>query len=313
MPTSLSLNKVISLESSGTTGDIKLIQHDLNDLFGIFEKQEVSSDTTVSLLNIKHAAGLNLLLKNSYWKKRTYFFSQEYLSKLPSFLRKMKNCEIHLTPSIYRFIIFKYGKVFFESMDISQMSFGSEPLSLDIIKSIYPQIRIKQVYGSTETWEVPSITNTLDPRFIKIDPNFYQYKIKDKELYLKGYTSLNTPIDEDGYFKTEDLVEENGNYLRITGRKGRILNIAGKLISLDEVESFVEAQMEEVSKCLAFVKSCPILDSKLGLKVILKRDIPIGYLKKSIRALFKERFHKPAIIEKVSYFKLSPNLKAVYE
>src|SRR5947209_16819005 len=65
------------------------------------------------------------------------------------------------------------------------------------------------------------------------------FQIKDKSAML-GYLNAPSPFTEDGWFRTGDAVEVDGEYIRICGRKSEIINVGGEKVYPAEVESVLQ-------------------------------------------------------------------------
>ena len=58
--------------------------------------------------------------------------------------------------------------------------------------------------------------------FIKIGGEGVEVKIKNKTLHIKssnrmlGYLNAHQPFDNDGWYNTKDIVEEDGEYLKLS-------------------------------------------------------------------------------------------------
>ena len=67
-------------------------------------------------------------------------------------------------------------------------------------------------------------------------------KITDGELYLRtqnrmeGYLNAPSPFDEEGWYATKDVVECDGDWMRIVGRRDTIINVGGLKVLPAEVE-----------------------------------------------------------------------------
>ena len=61
-------------------------------------------------------------------------------------------------------------------------------------------------------------------------------EIKSKSSML-GYLNAPSPFTDDGWFKTGDSVEKNGEYIKIIGRKSEIINVGGEKVYPQEVEN----------------------------------------------------------------------------
>ena len=56
---------------------------------------------------------------------------------------------------------------------------------------------------------------------------------------MLGYIGLLSPFTEDGYFRTGDAVEQDGEYVRILGRQSDLINVGGEKVYPAEVEEIL--------------------------------------------------------------------------
>jgi acyl-CoA synthetase (AMP-forming)/AMP-acid ligase II len=75
---------------------------------------------------------------------------------------------------------------------------------------------------------------------------------------MLGYVNAPTPVTEDGYFITGDMVEEQGEYLKILGRKSDIINIGGQKVYPSEIET-VLLQIDEVEDATVVGEPNPLM------------------------------------------------------
>ena len=62
---------------------------------------------------------------------------------------------------------------------------------------------------------------------------------------MLGYLNAPSPFESGGWFNTQDLVEANGEYIRILGRKSELINVGGEKVHPTEIEN-VMLQIENV-------------------------------------------------------------------
>ena len=70
-------------------------------------------------------------------------------------------------------------------------------------------------------------------------------KVVDGVLWVKtptamlGYLNAESPLDADGWLCTGDMVEVDGEYIRVLGRRESVINVGGLKVMAAEVESHV--------------------------------------------------------------------------
>ena len=53
---------------------------------------------------------------------------------------------------------------------------------------------------------------------------------------MVGYLNAPSPFDNDGWYDTKDMVEQDGDFYKITGRIGEVINVGGLKFMASEVE-----------------------------------------------------------------------------
>jgi len=75
---------------------------------------------------------------------------------------------------------------------------------------------------------------------------------------MLGYLNAPSPFDAEGYFDTGDLVERDGDWLRILGRATEVINVGGNKVLPVEVENVLLA-MENVADVEVHGEPSPIM------------------------------------------------------
>jgi long-chain acyl-CoA synthetase len=60
-------------------------------------------------------------------------------------------------------------------------------------------------------------------------------------MAMLGYLNATSPFDREGWMNTQDLVEVDGEFVRILGRKSEMINVGGKQVHPIEVEDVFAA------------------------------------------------------------------------
>ena len=101
---------------------------------------------------------------------------------------------------------------------------------------------------------------------------------------MLGYLNAESPYTKDGWFKTGDLVEVKGEYIKILGRKSEIINVGGEKVYPQEVENII-MEVENIAEATVYSEKNIILGNYVCAKVSLldmKRDLELE--KKKIKA-----------------------------
>jgi acyl-CoA synthetase (AMP-forming)/AMP-acid ligase II len=58
-------------------------------------------------------------------------------------------------------------------------------------------------------------------------------------MAMLGYLNAVAPFDAEGFFNTQDVVETDGEWIRILGRRSEIINVGGEKVYPSEVENTI--------------------------------------------------------------------------
>ena len=134
--------------------------------------------------------------------------------------------------------------------------------TLAAIREALPRVRFKQTYGLSELGILPTQSRDSGSLWLKLGNAGFEHKIVDGILWLKsdtamlGYLNAPSPFDQDGWFNTQDLVEVDGDYVRILGRKSELINVGGEKVHPTEIEN-VLLQLDNVRDVTVCGKAQP--------------------------------------------------------
>ena len=232
------------LFSSGSTGESKASVHDLTFLLEKF-KIKRHCLITITFLLYDHIGGFNTF----------YVLSNAGLivtvqSRTPiEILKLIENFKVQLLPTSPTFLNMlllseDYHNYNLDSLEL--ITYGTEPMPMTTLKKlndIFPKVRFLQTYGLSEVGILRSKSKSSDSLWVKIGGEDYKTRIVDGMLEIKskssmlGYLNAPSPFTDDGWFKTGDSVEKNGEYIKIIGRKSEIINVGGEKVYPQEVEN----------------------------------------------------------------------------
>jgi acyl-CoA synthetase (AMP-forming)/AMP-acid ligase II len=109
-----------------------------------------------------------------------------------------------------------------------------------------------------------------------------------------------SPFTPDGWFKTGDAVEVDGEYIKILGRKSELINVGGEKVYPAEVESVVQ-QMDGVIDVAVHGEPNPITGQIVVARVRLSGDEALPAFRSRLRVYCKDRLPRFAIPQKVTF------------
>jgi acyl-CoA synthetase (AMP-forming)/AMP-acid ligase II len=140
------------------------------------------------------------------------------------------------------------------------ISYGTEPMpehTLRRLHELFPDIALQQTYGLSELGILQSKSREPDSLWVKIGGHGYETRVVDGVLHVKarssmlGYLNAPSPFTEDGWFNTNDVVEVDGEYMRILGRHSDIINVGGEKVYPAEVENVIQ-ELDEVAEVTVY-------------------------------------------------------------
>ncbi len=286
--------------SSGSTGEPKAMLHNLDTIAHTHLNKTENKINTISIYLFDHIAGIDVLLRQ---------LSIGGILTIPPYrtpecvCQQIQNHYVEILPAPPTFlnlIVLSKAYLTYDLKSIKLVSYGSEtitPTLISHLKRIFPNAKLKQSFGTSETNAIK--IKTQDELFIKLsDPNI-EYKIVNNELWIKSKTQvlgyLNASMENfvDGYFKTGDLVEskkvDGEEYIRIIGRAKELINVGGEKVLPQEVEGVI-MQIDGILDCLVYGEKNAITGQIVSCEVVIDENkISASEIKKIIRNFCREK------------------------
>jgi long-chain acyl-CoA synthetase len=299
------------LFSTGTTGRPKAILHDFSNFIERYQTNRPSLKT-LNFLLFDHIGGINTLfhtiMNNGEVfvpKERTprgianeiFENKIELLPTSPSFLRMMLIEEVFDTKLLSSLKLITYGT---EKMDENTLKLISTKVDSDI----------RQTYGMSELGIFKVITKSRDDLWIKIVGKGIETKIDEGVLKIKsqirmlGYLNADSPFDENGWYDTGDVVEEDGEWIKIVGRKKQLISTGGLKILPSEVE-YAIMKIDTIKDCKVFGRDNPILGQHI--EAIIELHESSNLTKKDIKDKLKDLLPSYALPHRIKFENIQYN------
>jgi len=287
--------------SSGTMGENKAILHDLVCLLEKFKTPRYRM-RAITFLLFDHLGAINTML---YQLSNTGCIVTVRDRTPETVLGAVAKHKVELLPTSPTFINLVLLSEAYKRYDLSSLrtvTYGTEPMQESTLRrfhELFPNIRLQQTYGLSEVGVLRSKSKSSDSLWVKVGGEEFQTRVVNGILQIKaqsamlGYLNAPSPFTEDGWFDTGDLVEVDGDYVKILGRKSEIINIGGQKVCPSEVESVVQ-ECDNVKEVCVYGERNALVGNIICADVSLKekadqRDF-ITRLKKHCRSrlpLFK--------------------------
>ena len=300
-------NATIELNTSGTTGEPKVISHTFNGMIGnIKASNDRLEDVWGFTYNPTKMAGYQVLFQ-SILNGNTLLnlFKCDY-SEISDRIEKYHITHISATPTFYKLLV-SDGVIY---PNVKQISLGGEGSNIELhskIKINFPNAKLKNIYASTEVSSLFASTGDL----FKI-PNKYKELVQlyDGKLMIhKSLVGKSKSIDfNNDWYDTGDLVEmiDAGSF-KIIGREGSLINVGGYQINLAQIEAKI-SELNFVKLCKVYSKSNSLLGNIIMCDLVLLNNISIFEIKNSMRGVVND-YEVPSKINIVDEIIINENGK----
>ena len=264
------------LFSSGSSGKSKASVHDITRIIKKFKVRRYRF-RTITFLLYDHIGGFNTLL---YTLSNAGLIVTVSDRSPDSVLRAIEKYKVELLPTSPTFINLILLSDLYKQYNINSLkivTYGTEPMPESTLKRfnyLFPNIKLLQTYGLSEVGILRSKSKSSGSLWIKVGGEGYRTRVVDGMLEIKaksamlGYLNAPNPFTDDGWFKTGDLVEVNGEYIKILGRKSEIINVGGEKVYPQDVENII-LKHPRVLDVLVYGEKNPIIGNIVCAKILL--------------------------------------------
>jgi acyl-coenzyme A synthetase/AMP-(fatty) acid ligase len=268
------------LFSSGSTGKSKAAVH---DFAYILEKFAVPRKAlrTISFLLYDHIGGINTMLHTFYNAGCLITVSERAPDAVAKTIEKYNVELLPTSPTFLRLLLLSDVVKRYNFQSLQLITYGTEPMpesTLQQLHEIFPNIKIQQTYGLSELGILRSKSKGSDSLWVKIGGEGFETRVVDNILQIKsksamlGYLNAPAPFTNDGWFVTGDMVEVDGEYIKILGRKSELINVGGQKVYPAEVEAVIE-ELPEIVSATVFSEDNAITGKIVCARVQLSNDI----------------------------------------
>jgi len=271
------------LLTSGTTGQPKLVVHDVMSLAGALPRQAARDKPMVwsTFYDIRRYGGLQIYLRAVLSGSALVLSSagesvREFLTRAAA----AGVTHISGTPSHWRRALMSGDTGIIQPEYVRLSGEVADQTVLDSLKAAYPQARVAHAFASTEAGVAFDVNDGLAgfPASLVGQPSgsgSIDMKVQDGTLWIRsGRTAARylgnaaTLASEDRYVDTGDMVELEGGRYHFRGRKGGIINVGGLKVYPEEVESVLNADPRvQMSRVLG--RRNPITGAVIVAEVVL--------------------------------------------
>ena len=291
--------------SSGSTGKSKAAVHNLELLMEKFLKPRHSLRVLVFLL-FDHIGGFNTLFYTLFNGGCLVVPESRSPLDVAKSIEKYKAEALTTSPTFLNLLLLNGCLEEFDLNSLKYINYSSEVMPeylLEKLKNIFPSVRFSQAYGLSEVGVLNIKSRSSSCTYFKMDETV-ETRIVNNMLEIKsnttmlGYLNADSPFTEDGWFKTGDMVEYDGDYIKILGRNSDMINFGGTKVYPAEVENVIQ-QMEDVEEVSVSGESHPMTGQMIKVNVVLKTNETNPEFKKRMNLYCLDKLPRYKIPQKV--------------
>lgn len=295
------------LFSSGTTGVKKASVLDFGRILSRYEHPTGGARRMLHFLNIDHIGGINTLLHTIGHGGTLVTVADRTPDTVFAAIARHHVEVLPTTPTFLNMVLVSGAYRRHPANSLALITYGTEPMperTLELLHAALPSVRLKQTYGLSELGILPTRSVADDSGWMKLGSAGFAHKIVDGVLWIKseaamlGYLNASAEFDDDGYFNTQDVVETNGDSIRVLGRRSEIINVGGEKVYPAEVENVI-LEVPNVSDVTVRGRPNPITGMVVQATVRLAADEDERSIRLRIREHCRGRlepFKVPALI-----------------
>lgn len=265
------------LFSSGSTGRSKAALLDFDKVGSMVRNKAGRPLVTLAFLLLDHIGGINTLLNVLSHGGTIVTPAGRTPDQVCAAIERHRVALLPTSPTFINMLLISEACKRYDLSSLALITYGTEPMpstTLAALREALPQVRLKQTYGLSELGIMPTRSKSSDSLWMKLGNDGFEHKIVDGVLWVRsacamlGYLNAEAPFDADGWFNTQDIVETDGEYLKVLGRRSEIINVGGEKVYPNEVESILLAA-DNVRDVTVSAKASPITGQVVVARISL--------------------------------------------
>lgn len=294
------------LFSSGSTGKSKAIVQNLDKLMAKFQTPRKSLRMLI-FLQLDHIGGVNSLLYALANQGTVILASGRTPEQVCQAIETHKAELLPTSPTFLNLVLLSQAHLHHDLSSLKLITYGTEPMQSSTLARLHaalPHTKLQQTYGLSEVGILRSKSRDDGSLWMKIGGDEFDVKIQNGTLHVKadsamlGYLNAPSPFDADGYLDTGDMVEQDGEWIRILGRASEIINVGGFKVFPAEVESTL-LNMDNVEDVVVYGDSHPITGKIVTARFKMQTPETARAVKARMLAFCKDKLASYKIPSKV--------------
>lgn len=230
--------------TSGSSGQPKAALHNVDRLLGKFRTPR-RGYRTLTFLTLDHLGGINTVLAALHYGGTAVVAGERSVEGICAAVERHRIELLPVTPTFLKMLLIAKAQDRWDLSSIRLVTYGAEPMppsTLDAVRAALPGVGFKQTYGLTELGVLPTRSEAPGSLWMQVGGDGVETRIEDRTLRIRtrtamlGYLNAPSPFDADGWYDTDDIVEQRDGWLRIVGRRAEAINVAGAKVFPAEVE-----------------------------------------------------------------------------
>jgi long-chain acyl-CoA synthetase len=309
------------LFSSGSTGEVKASLHDATRLLER-HRQARRSYRCIGFLLLDHIGGLNTLASTLFGGGTLIAVADRSVATVCDAIARHRAEVLPTTPTFLTMLLIADAPRRRDLSSLSLITYGTEPMPqtvLSALRAALPRVRLKQTYGLTEVGILATRTDDAGSLWMRVGGAGFETQVRDGVLWIRargamlGYLNAPSPFDADGWLCTGDVVEQDGDYIRICGRRSEVINVGGEKVFPAEVENIILAT-DNIAEAAVMGMPSPVTGQVVVAYVRLVADEPAHQVEARVLAQCRRHlpeFKVPALVEVAAHALHSPRFKTL--
>ncbi len=294
------------LFSSGSTGASKAAVHDLVPLLAKFTTARAAL-RAVSFLLFDHIGGFNTLLATLSSLGCVVVAEDRSPAAI---CRLIERWGVQLLPTSPTFLNLLLVSRAYTDHDLSSLrliTYGTEPMpeaTLARLGRALPGVELKQTYGLSEVGILRTKSRGSDSLWMRMGGEGYELRVVDGQLEILaeaamlGYLNAPSPFTPDGWFRTGDAVDTDGEWLRVLGRTSEIINVGGEKVYPAEVEGVLQ-RLDGVLDAVVHGEPHPLVGQIVVARLQIDTGEDLSSLRRRVRAQCRGQLEPFKIPQKI--------------